>query len=140
MKRIPIAILAALAIAGTASAQAQAVPAQPQQQQVATISGKLELIDGTIGLKAGGVSYYTPRLRQLVGFVKDLQEGAMVTLTGYSFALPDRAGYALFAVTKLSFGGKDYDLGQQVGPRGRMWMRGPGPGGMGWGMRGGPRW
>jgi opacity protein-like surface antigen len=138
MKRICLAALAALIIAGTASAQAQAAPTQPPQAQaqVTTISGKLELIDGMIGLKAGGISYYTPRLRQLVGFVKDLQEGAQVTLTGYALPLPQRAGYALFAATKLSFGGKDYDLGQSVGPMGRGWMRGAGRGG----MMEGPRW
>jgi hypothetical protein len=62
------------------------VPAWPQQQQVATISGKLELIDGMIGLEAGGVSHYTPRLRQLVGFVRDLQEGATVTLVALDAA------------------------------------------------------
>jgi hypothetical protein len=144
MKRICLAALAALVIAGTASAQAQAAPAPAQppqaQTQVTTISGKLELIDGVIGLKSGGTSYYVPRLRQLVGFVKDLQEGATVTLTGYAYPLPQRSGSAVFMVTKLSFNGKDYDLGQSVGPMGQGWMRGAGRGGLRGGMMQGPRW
>jgi hypothetical protein len=145
MKRMLVAALAALVIAGTASAQNVAPPDQgpgrgQAQAQQSTVSGKLELIDGVIGLKSGGTTYYTPRLRMLVGFVKDLQEGATVTLTGYAYPIPERAGSALFLVTKLSFGGKDYDLGQRVGPRGGMWMRGPGRGGFRGGMMGGPRW
>jgi hypothetical protein len=135
-----MAALAAVAIASSASAQAQAAPAQAQpqgqaQRQLVTISGKLELIDGMIGLKSGGTAYYTPRLRILVGFVKDLQEDATVNLTGYAYPLPNRAGYAVFFVTKVSFGGKDYDLGQRGGPfGGRGWGEGRG------GMMGGGGW
>ncbi len=147
MKRTLVAVLAALAIAGAASAQ-NAAPASPPAApaQTTTISGKLELIDGAIGLKAGGVSYYTMRLRQLVGFVKDLQEGAAVKLEGYAYPLPDRAGYSVFMVTKLSFNGNDYDLGQPgaggpFGGKGRGFGRGGMRGGMGGGMWGeGPRW
>ena len=113
MKRMLLAALAIFAIAATSSAQSPAPAAPVQgQAQTTTISGKLELIDGIIGLKSGGISYYVPRLRQLVGFVKDLQEGAAVKLEGYAYPLPNRAGYSFFMVTKLTFGAKDYDLGQ----------------------------
>jgi hypothetical protein len=141
MKRMCMAALVALVIAGTASAQGAAPPnqaaAQPQQ---ISISGKLELIDGVIGLKSGGTSYYTPQLWRLVGFVKDLQEGAQVTLTGYAFPVPEGSGKVFFAATKLSLGGKDYDLGQRGGPFGRMRMRGPGRDGMRGEMMEGPCW
>jgi len=143
MKRIIVATLAALAIAGAVSAQS---PAPAAQAQTTAISGKLELIDGMIGLKADGTSYYVPRLRQLVGFVKELQEGASVKLEGYAYPIPNRAGYSYFMATKLTIGAKDYDLGQPGarGPfggqgqgQGRGGMRGGRMGGMG---GGGPRW
>jgi hypothetical protein len=151
MKRSLIALLAALALAGSASAQSAAAPAAPAvaaaQAQLSTISGKLELINGMIGLKSGGVSYYLPRLRQLVGFVKDLQEGATVKLEGYAYPLPNQAGYSIFEATKLTISGRDYDLGQPgaqgpfggKGMRGGMGARGGMRGGMGGGMPGG-RW
>jgi hypothetical protein len=131
MKRMLLAALAALAIAGAVSAQGVNPPpkADPQQAQQVTISGKLEWIDGTIGLKSGGVTYYAPQLRMLVGFVKDLQEGSTVTLTGYAHKLPYSPN-SLFLTSKLGFNGKDYELGQGgFGPMGR----GSGP--MGRGMR-----
>jgi hypothetical protein len=147
MKKFLLASLAALALAGSAMAQ----PAQAAGQNppvTITISGNLELIQGVIGLKANGTSYYVPRLWRLVGFVKEVQEGAAVKLEGYAYPIPSQPGYAFFAVTKLSIAGKDYDLGQ-VGPFGGKFgrgMRGGMMGGRGWddegprGMMGGPRW
>jgi hypothetical protein len=118
MKRILLAALAALAIAGAASAQGVNPPPKADPQQI-TISGKLEWIDGTIGLKSGGVTYYAPQLRMLVGFVKDLQEGSTVTLTGNARKLPYSPN-SFFWTSKLGFNGKDYELGQGgFGPMGR---------------------
>jgi hypothetical protein len=137
MKRLVFACIAALTLGGAAMAQTPA-PAPTQNQAAAiTISGNLAVINGVIGLKANGVSYYVPRLRQLVGFVKEIQEGAAVKLEGYAYPLPSQAGYAFFAITKLSVAGKDYDFGQGgFGPgrgRGGRGMRG------GWGDDDGPR-
>jgi len=127
MKRMLMAALAALAIAGAASAQGANPPPNKgpdgNQSQQTTISGKLEWIDGTIGLKSGGSTYFTPRVRELVGFVKDLQEGAAVSLTGYAYKVPFGSGSFVFMATKLSFNGKDYELGREEG-------RGPGMMGM----------
>jgi hypothetical protein len=131
MKRMIMAALAALVIAGTASAQNVNPPSAPnkgtdrEQLQLVTISGKLEWIDGTIGLKSGGNVYFTPRVRELVGFVKDLQEGATVSLTGYAQKVPFGASSFFFMSTKLTFNGKDYEFAQNGGLRGR------GPGMMG---------
>jgi hypothetical protein len=143
MKRSLLAFIVALAIAGTASAQAAAPSTAPSakpgaQAQLITVSGKLELINGIIGLKADGTTYYAPRLRQLVGFVKELQEGAAVKLEGYSYPIPNSAGFSMLAVTKVSVAGKDYDLSQNGG-FGGMGMRG-GRGGMHGGMWGGGMW
>jgi hypothetical protein len=151
MKKQIVACLAALAIAGTAVAQAgpaQQAPAAAAQQLV-KLSGKLEVINGMIGLKADGTSYLLPHLGQLVGFVKELQEGASVKVEGYAYPVPSQAGYSMLALTKLTIGGKDYDFGKAdgfgpFGGRGMGYGAGGGRGGrgmMGGRMGGnGPRW
>lgn len=145
MKRTLMAALVALAIAGAASAQnANPAPKGPDglQPQQTSISGKLEWLEGTIGLKSGSNTYYAPRVRMLVGFVKDLQEGANVTLTGYAIKVPYSSNSFFFHVTKLSFGGKDYDLAIAGGPFGGRGMgmraerRGFSDGDGPWGMMG----
>jgi hypothetical protein len=136
MKRIIVVLIAALAFAGVAAAQSAPPPPAPSQAQTVKVSGKLELIDGAIGFKAGGKTYFVPRLRELIGFVKDLQEGALVTVEGYERPFPHDSTVSLLMVTKLSFGGKDYDLSHKAGP-GTRWGMGRGKRG---GMGGGPRW
>jgi len=124
MKRIIVTLAAALALAGAASAQVAAT-APAQAPQTVTVSGKLELIDGFIGLKSGGTTYYTRGLDRLVGFVKDLQEGAQVKLEGYAVPLGTPSGYSYLIVTKVTVGGKDYEL-PQTGAHGRFGMAGAG--------------
>lgn len=112
MKKAIMVMVAALGIACAVTAQSKVVvnPA-PQWGQSLTVTGKLELVDGMIGIRAEGTVYYTSGLGRLAGFVPAMQEGATATVTGYSFPLTDRAGYARLAVTKLTLAGKDYDLG-----------------------------
>ncbi len=62
MRRILLGCIAALTLAGAASAQTTATPpgaAQPRNppEQTVTVSGKLEVVNGFIGIKADGVSY-----------------------------------------------------------------------------------
>ncbi len=106
--------------------------------------GKLEVVNGFIGIKTDGASYILPRLRMLVGFVKEIQEGAAVKIEGYAYPIPSwsssQGGYSILAITKLSIAGKDYDFGQFGGPfpfgrRGGMMGRGMRPG-----MWEGERW
>lgn len=143
-KKIIAALIAACLIAGALTAQTAATV---QTQQTVTVSGKLELIDGHIGLKSGGTTYYVQGLGRLVGFVKDLQEGSQVKIEGYAQPLGLPSGYAFLIATKLSFGGKDYDLsmngrgfnraksfGPAAGP-GTMRNLGPRAGNMGRGYR-----
>jgi hypothetical protein len=137
MKRTIMAALVAITIAVAASAQGAAAPQPPKgqapdQAQQVTVTGKLEWIDGTIGLRSGGAVYYAPQVRMLVGFVKDLQEGATVTLSGYADKIPYSPN-SFFRATKLSFNGKDYELGQGFGA-----MMGRGQGMMGRGRMQGP--
>ena len=111
MKKTIMAVLVVLGIACAAVAESTVVVnPTPQSGQSLTVTGQLELIDGTIALKAGGTVYYTPELRRLAGFVPAVQEGATVTVTGTSFPIPGKPGYSHLAVTKLSVSGKDYDL------------------------------
>jgi hypothetical protein len=136
MKRIFVVCIAFLALSGALSAQA--APAAPQSpaaqaaQSIVKLSGKLEVINGMIGLKADGTSYLIPNLSRLVGFVKELQEGAAVKVEGYSYPIPAQAGFAMLHATKLTIGTKDYDLGQAggFGPFGGKGMQG---GRGGWG-------
>jgi hypothetical protein len=109
-----------LVLAAAAIAMAQAAPAAPATaQQTVTISGKLELIDGFISVKSGGTTYYTRGLDRIVGFVKDLQEGAQVKLEGYAYPVGLPSGYSMLMVTKVTVGGKDYEL-PRMGAFGRF--------------------
>jgi hypothetical protein len=122
MKKIFAALILVLAVAGISSAQA-ATTTQAQAQQIVTISGKLELVDGFISVKSGGTTYYTRGLERIVGFVKDLQEGAQVKLEGYAHPLGLPSGYSVLMVTKVTVGGKDYELPRNGG-LGRFGMAG----------------
>jgi hypothetical protein len=118
MKKTVSALVLILAAAGIA--MAQAAPAAPTTaQQTVTVSGKLELIDGFISVKSGGTTYYTRGLDRIVGFVKELQEGAQVKLEGYSYPLGLPSGYSMLMVTKVTVGGKDYEL-PRMGALGRF--------------------
>jgi len=118
MKKIVATLFIALAMAAVAFAQ---IPAQ--EQETVTVSGKLELIDGYIGLKSGGTTYYVRGLERLVGFIKDLQEGAQVKLVGYAYPLGLPSGYSMLVAAKVTVGGKDYDL-PKAGIAGRRGMAG----------------
>jgi hypothetical protein len=138
MKKPALVLIAAMVTAGIASAQG--VPWNrpswsTDQTQPVKVSGKLALINGMIGIQSGGKTFYTPMLGHLAGFITGLSEGASVSLEGYAYTMPVAPEYSMLAVTKLTVGGKDYDLSTagygQFGP-GRHGMFG------GRGMHGGP--
>jgi hypothetical protein len=147
MKKTIIALAAVLLVAGIASAQPPNPAPVQTQVPVTKITGKLELIQGVIGLKSGGKTYLVPNLQRVAGFVKGVEEGATVTVEGYENALPYTSDVILIHATKLTVGGKDYDLSQTGGRFGAMGCGGYGRvgGGMqqgfmqGSGRRGG-RW
>jgi hypothetical protein len=140
MKKTALALIGVLLVAGMGFAQSAApAPAQPQaatQAQLIKVTGKLELIQGVVGLKSGGKTYLIPKLGRLAGFVKGVEEGATVAVEGYERALPYASDVVFIMATKLTVGGKDYDLGQADANAwgGRGMMQG------GRGMMRGPRW
>jgi hypothetical protein len=106
MKKIVLAMLAALMAAGTVSAQSMPWGgAQPQ-----SVQGTLGLQNGAIVLfpsantAGGNTVYYVPHLSHYVGFIDGLKEGAQVRLDGYSM------GNGYFVPSKITIGGKDYDV------------------------------
>jgi len=119
----------ALALVGGAALFAQVGPgmmgkrnsAQSAGQTAAktiTVEGKLALINGTIGMQSGSKTYYLPNLGMLAGFIDGVKEGSSVKVEGYEYPLAAAPEYSTVMVTKLTVGGKDYDLSQTA--RGRM--------------------
>ncbi|MDR1231891.1 MAG: hypothetical protein LBK61_10890 [Spirochaetaceae bacterium] len=108
MKKIVLAMLVVLAAAGIVSAQS--LPwggAQPQ-----SVQGTLGLQNGAIVLfpsanTAGGNTVcYVPHLSRYAGFIDGLKEGAQVRLDGCSM------GNGFFVPSKITVGGKDYDISE----------------------------
>jgi hypothetical protein len=144
-----LAFLAAFAVAISAIGFAQMGPgayaardlAQTPAQTV-SVEGKLALINGMIGLKSGAKTYYLHNIGRLTGFVDGVKEGASVKVEGAAYPLAAAPEYVTLMVTKLTVGGKDYDLSQAAGRGTGMGFGGQGSmggrGGVG-GMRGGRR-
>ena len=139
MKKLGIVLVLALAAAGMAVAQTAPAPwgpyrGAPPEAQLVKVDGRLALINGMIGLKSGGKTYYVPMLTRLTGFMDSIKEGASVRLEGYEYQMPYAPEYYTLMATKLTVGGKDYDLSQYGG---YGWHGGNRRGGMmGWGWRG----
>ncbi len=138
MKKVIVVLVAALALTGIAVAQSAPPSADGQAldaKKIVKLAGKLEVINGMIGIKDSGTSYVVPRLSELVGFVKELQEGASVKLEGYAVTIPARASaqasFSILMVTKLTIAGKDYDFSPMFKDGMRGGMRGEGRGGRG---------
>jgi hypothetical protein len=158
MKKILLAsLIVALAFAGV-SAQGKSGPGsdpksgtQSQAPASVTLEGKLSFVDTQPALTVNGKSYLliAPEFFYYA-YTYGLKEGQTIKVEGLE--IPARAGqlrpeYARFAVTKLSFNGKDFDLGrsgmmgQGRGMMGQDWDGTPdqGRGMMGQGQRGSDR-
>jgi hypothetical protein len=117
MKHTKVILMAALiGLAGIGSVSAQGhdrgrgwggyYPAVPAE--TVTVGGRLQLINGEIALVQGTNTYYPHGLQRLAGFIPGLQEGAQVTLEGYSTLMPYTTNVYRFWVSKLTFNGKEY--------------------------------
>jgi hypothetical protein len=124
MKRIALVLAAALIAVGSSFAQSATAPTAATQATVTKATGKLELVQGVIGLKSGGKTYLVPRLQRVAGFIKGVEEGGTVTVEGYESSVPFATDVIVLHVTKLTVGGKDYDLGQAGMGAGRAMGRG----------------
>jgi hypothetical protein len=120
MKKIVLAMLVALA-AGIVSAQS--LPwggAQLQSVQAQSVQGTLGLQNGVIVLTSGDAVYFVPHISRYVGFIDGLKEGAQVKIDGYNM------GNGYLMPSKITVGGKNYDVSGNYGY-----------GGTGYGCRGG---
>ncbi|MDR0578015.1 MAG: hypothetical protein LBI87_10905 [Candidatus Accumulibacter sp.] len=136
MKKLMLALFIALGMADIAAAQDWGGPwgNQGWTAQPLTVSGTLQLQNGTIAVVNGSTVYYVPALERFIGFIDAIKEGAQASVDGY--AAP--SGNYLQA-TKLTIGGKSYDLVANDGlGHGPGWRGSPGhgPGGY-WHGRGG---
>ena len=78
-----------------------------------TISGELTIVRGSLAVKSGNTTYITMGLNRYIGFIDSLKDGASVSLEGNTL---EGAGYfqdgetKILVISKLTIGGKDYDL------------------------------
>ena len=131
MKKAFVVLILVLAAGGLVVAQAApwGPPGYVQPQaQVVKVDGTLSIINGMVGIKSGGKTYYTPMLTRYAGFIDGLKEGAYVKVEGYEYPLAIAPEYSTIMVTKLTVGGKDYDFSQLAygygykgGMKGRRW-------------------
>ncbi len=143
MKKIAIATILAIALAGAAFAQPFGGPARgafgrgpgngpgwqaqsAEAPKLETIEGSLELVNASPAVKVGQTTYYIGIPSRLFGFVAGLEEGAKVKLEGYKHEIPNVKDAYGFHVEKLTLNGRVIDLTDAFG-RGRM----SGPGAMG---------
>jgi hypothetical protein len=127
MKRmIFIGIFAAL-ILGTVFAQGNSSQGRTQPEKV-SLSGTLGISRGIITLESGGIVYFTRGLDRFVGFIDGLKAGASASLEGYATSRDKEAKEKFLRVTKLSIGGKDYDIAPSLAEGGQVqfsyWRRG----------------
>jgi hypothetical protein len=127
-------VLAIVALAlGTGFAQPGpgAIAGQQSAPAIVKVEGKLALVNGLPGIQTKDKTYYVHIPAWFYGFVDTLKEGASVKVEGYEMALPQAPAYSNLLVTKISVGGKDYDLSNAMGTGLRQGARG--------GMMGGRR-
>ena len=122
-----VLVIAVLAIASV-SAQNWGTP------QTISVTGALQLQNGSIVLASGNNVYFVPALQQYVGFVEGLRERAQIQVDGY-------ASGNFIQATRFTVNGRSYDLGANYSQRGygygMGYHRGGGYGGYGMGHHGG---
>jgi lipopolysaccharide export system protein LptA len=116
VKRIVLCALLALSAAALASAQGRdwrgrSFPGvQPAPAEQVTVTGNLTITQGALAVKSGDITYFVPGLLRYAGFIDSLKDGAQVRLEGASVAVSQDAKTKKLWVSKLTVGGKDYDL------------------------------
>ena len=167
MKRLAIALIASLALAGVVIAQSYGngpmgggrfgggpgSAAPFANAQVKTLEGTLTFVNQVPALKTKDATY----IIRMPGFyrtayIDGIKEGATMKLEGYDLGNVPGQDNPFFFVTKATVNGKTYDSSQFAGPgrrggfggnfQGGPGCQGPGGfgGGPGYGMMGGRGW
>ena len=87
-------------------------PNRPQRPatEAVTVSGSLILAHGMPAVKSGDITYLVGRITRLTGFIDGLKEGVQVTVDGHAIASAQDSNLKYLHPTKLTLGGKSYDL------------------------------
>jgi hypothetical protein len=115
VKKNVLVVLLAFSIAALASARGEdgwgwGGPSQQPAAEQVTVSGALTIVQGSLAVKSGDTTYLVSGLRRYVGFIDSLKDGAQVKLEGSAVTSPQDAKIKMLRVSKLTIGGKDYDL------------------------------
>ena len=70
-----------------------------------TVTGTLQLQNGTIAVTDENKVYYVPSLERYIGFIEGLKEGAQVNMEGY---IAGNSNY--IQPSKITINGKSYDF------------------------------
>ena len=79
-----------------------------------TVSGDLTIVQGSLAVKSGDITYVTTGLSRFIGFIDTLKEGARVSLEGTAITNPRDEKTKYLMVTKLTIAGKSYDIGRPL--------------------------
>lgn len=116
MKRFVLFTLLALSLVAVVSAQGRdrwgrgGPGPQPLPAEQVTVTGNLTIVQGSLAVKSGDITYFVPGLLRYAGFIDSLKDGAQVKLEGAAISTPQDAKIKVLRVGKLTIGGKDYDL------------------------------
>ena len=84
-------------------------------RETVTISGTMVVANGMPALKSGDDTYLIGGVSRLIGFIDGLKEGAQVAIEGTVLTIPGRNSVKYLQGSKLTLGGKSYDLSPSLG-------------------------
>ena len=113
MKRFVLVLVIALSVTGMVSAQNRG-NGWGYSEKV-TLTGTLQLQNGTIAVANDNTVYYVPALERYIGFIDGLKEGAQISIDGY--ILGNRNS---LQPVKVVLNGKTYDFTANA-PQGMMY-------------------
>ena len=127
MKRKIVFILLALALVTAISAQEHERERGERQfrfrrptVETVTVSGAMVVANGLPAVKSGDITYFVTGITRLAGFIDGLKEGAQVTIEGSAFTHPRDEKFKFVLTSKLTIGGRSYDLSPLEWSQGNM--------------------